>query len=45
MSTPEEFIDDVLEAVEQFALINQLKPDEHQDLVKKLVNRLVPYQD
>ncbi len=45
MSTQEEFIDDVLEAVSQFALINQLNPEEHQDLVKRLVNRLVPYQD
>ena len=45
MSTQEEFIDDVLEAVDQFSIINQLNPEEHQDLVKKLVNRLVPYQD
>ena len=41
----EDFINDILEAVEQFAVINQLNPNQHQDLVKKLVNRLVPYQD
>jgi hypothetical protein len=45
MSNQEDFINDVLEAVEQFAVINQLNPNQHQDLVKKLVNRLVPYQD